>query len=183
MNELVFIESDLSFLKTRLQSSKFETCAILLTNPIKRGNFFRLLVREIHLVTPDGYRKRNTSQAIIDPLFLAPLVKKTKLNHFGLVFVHTHPGEQNVPNFSIIDDEGELLLSKFLKNRKLDGPHAALVFGENFCQCRILNSRKAVKVISIGKSRETLFDPVLNKSAIFSKILSLSAPSSVKNIA
>ncbi|MFA5833945.1 MAG: ThiF family adenylyltransferase [Bacteroidota bacterium] len=163
MNELIIIESDLVFLKTRLQSSKFETCAILLTNPIKRGDYYRLLVKEIHMVTPDGYRKRNTSQAIIDPLFLAPLVKRAKINGFGLVFVHTHPGEQSIPNFSTIDDDGEILLSKFIKSRKVEGPHAAIVFGENLCRSRILNSRKAVKVISIGKTRETLFDPVRNK--------------------
>ncbi len=158
MNELIFTEEDYSSLRTRLYDSKFESCAILSTSVVELPHAVRLLVRRINIAPPDGYRKRNTSSAILEPSFLAPIVKDARKHGNGLVFVHTHPWELGVPDFSTVDSKGEQILQEFLHGRGVIGPNAALVFGENHCKARLLGTDTGVSVLTIGATRRVIYD-------------------------
>jgi len=91
-------------------------------------------------------------------VYFAPIVKTALKQKEGLVFVHTHPGDVSVPSFSIIDDQGEQLLATFLRNRRLEGPHGALLFGRDHCRARLLGTHEELRVIAIGSSRRVLFE-------------------------
>lgn len=159
MNQLVFTEEDYLSLRLRLTDHTFESCAILTTSIVKTEQSTRLLVRQAQIAPPDAYRKRNTSAAILDPVFLAPLAKAAKTHGSGLVFVHTHPWDPDVPEFSSIDAAGEKLLQEFLHRRGVAGPHAALLLGKNRCVSRLLGTKAAVGVTTIGATRNVVFDP------------------------
>lgn len=159
MNQLIFTEEDYLSLRLRLIEATFESCAILMTSVVKIGQSAKLLVRQIQIAPPDAYRKRNTSAAILDPSFLVPFAKAAKAQGNGLVFVHTHPWDPNVPKFSPIDAAGEKLLQDFLDKRGVAGPHAALLFGKNGCVSRQLGTKAAISVTTIGATRTVIFDP------------------------
>lgn len=159
MTELILTEDDFISLRSRLFNSEFESFAILKTNVVRQRFHTRLLVCDVEVAPADAYRKRNTSRAVIDPEYLAPIVKKALKTGKGLVFVHTHPWDEDIPEFSSIDDQGEKLLQEFLKIRKLSGPHVALVFGKKSCRARFLGTRKELKVVALGGSQKVLFDP------------------------
>lgn len=159
MNQLIFIEEDYLSLRYRLADPTFESCAVLTTSVVKTGQSARLLVRQIQIAPPDAYRKRNTSAAILDPVFLVPLAKAAKTHGNGLVFVHTHPWDPGVPEFSSMDAAGEKLLQEFLDRRGVAGPHAALLFGKNRCVSRLLGTTIAIGVTTIGATRNVVFDP------------------------
>lgn len=158
MIELVFSEGDYSSLRARLHDSKFESCAILSTNVVVTSRSTRLLVQDIHIAPPDAYRKRNTSAAVLDPVFLAPIVKTALKHKRGLVFVHTHPWVTGVPTFSPVDDQGEQLLAAFMQKRGLVGPHGALLFGRELCRGRLLGTDQELRVSVIGLSRVIVFE-------------------------
>jgi molybdopterin/thiamine biosynthesis adenylyltransferase len=76
----------------------------------------------------------------------------------GLVFVHTHPWDAGVPEFSKTDDQGEQLLATFLRNRGLAGMHGSLLFGRDRCRGRVLGTDKELCVIAIGSSQRVVFE-------------------------
>jgi len=158
VNEIIFTERVFDTLRTSLLASKFESSAILIAHPVLRQSSTRLLVREVHHVPTGDYRKRNTSRAIVDPVFIAPLAKEAiRVNH-SLVFVHTHPFDTEVPLFSDIDDEGEALLREFLDRRGSKTPHAALVFSKRGCRARLLERNDPCTVLALGHKRRVEFE-------------------------
>jgi hypothetical protein len=150
MNDLIFPGQVFSGLKTLLLSHSTESAAILVTTPVKTKSGFRILVNDIHLPTDEAYLKKTGVDCQLKPEFLAPIVKKAKLNNKGLVFVHTHPGSINNPRFSPIDDKGEKTLCVFLEKRNVLGPHIALVVGPNGCTARFLGTFKKIRVMEVG---------------------------------
>jgi molybdopterin/thiamine biosynthesis adenylyltransferase len=76
----------------------------------------------------------------------------------GLVFMHNHPGEA-APRFSRTDDDGERLLSAFLRHRIPDSLHLAVLVTERGVHARVLGSRDPLRVIEVGIRRRVLFDP------------------------
>lgn len=159
MNEIVFPESVFDTLRKALLASTLESSAILVATPVGHGTSTRLLVGEVHHVPPSDYRKRNTSRVIVDPVFIAPLAKEAIRGGRSLVFVHTHPGDHDLPSFSAIDDDGEQSLLDFLSKRGSKAVHAALLFGQNACRARLLQNKAPCRVLAIGRQRRVEFEP------------------------
>jgi len=159
VNEIVLSEEVFQSIRTLLLNSKRESCAILLAHHAKQQDSTRLLVVDYVVAPLDAYRKRNTSSAVLDPSFFAPIVKRAQRTQMGIIFVHTHPWDQSIPRFSSIDDRGEQLLKAFLDSRGLQSPNAALLFGAKFCRGRLLATNDSVRVVVVGQTRSVVFDP------------------------
>ena len=159
MIELLFASEDYSSFRDRLLVGNFESCGVLFTNLVKTKNSVRLIVQQAVVAPPDAYRKRNTSQAILTPSFVASACKTALRNSQGLVFVHTHPWDENIPKFSSIDDAGENLIYDFLNSRGLKTPSLAMVFGRRHCRARLMPSGEDVKVLVIGNTQEIVAEP------------------------
>ena len=160
MNDLVFVHDSFEKLRTDLLRSELETCAILLANVAPKSEGARLLVKQAELPPEGAYVERTQYSAQLKPEYIAPLVKRAKIQRQALVFVHTHPGAISVPRFSPIDDRGEQVLEKFLKTREVAPPHAALVLGPDGCSARLLNSNMPVRVIQVGVNLDVIYDPI-----------------------
>jgi molybdopterin/thiamine biosynthesis adenylyltransferase len=144
-------------LRTRLHDPRLESCAVLTANLVNLNSASRLVARDVYVAPPDAYIKRNTSRAILHPTFIAPIVKQAVRKKQVLIFVHTHPWESGLPEFSAVDDEGEQTLLRFLSNRGVPDGSAAIVMGQERCRARALGRNTPIAVITIGQTREVAF--------------------------
>jgi hypothetical protein len=149
---LVFPEDRYRNLADKLLATPEESCAILLAGRAEYKGQVRLLVREVYQATADAYRKRSSIAAVLKPEFIAPIVKRALRTNSALVFCHTHPGAKNYPEFSTIDDAGEIPLAKYLAKRNANGPHAALVISPGGCRARVISTVDELRVLEIGTS-------------------------------
>lgn len=159
LNDLVFPNSDYDSLVQLLLDEDLESCAVLLTSAApKTDGERRLLVSEIHVAPPDAYSHRTEHSAELKPSYIAPLVKKARLNEKGIAFVHTHPLNHSTPDFSWIDDEGERLLVDFLNRRIKNILHCALVITHGGCRARVMESGELIRVIQVGSNVRVVSD-------------------------
>jgi hypothetical protein len=157
MTDLRIVSSDLAALRASLLVGEDERCAVLLVAHLE-GRRNALLVREVILTEDSDYSYRSSIRAELLPEFVARVTKRAKLANLGLVFVHTHPG-QDAPSFSRTDDEGERELAAFMVRRGLSQPHGALVLSEGGICARTLGTSEFLRVVSVGKNRTIEFDP------------------------
>lgn len=160
MIELVIAAHDLETLSTALTADDAEeACAVLLTAAAASGKGgVRLLVRTIQLAARGDYARQGELEAELTPDFVARITKQARTEGSGLVFVHSHPGD-NAPDFSPIDDFGEKRLAGFLSHRHPSRTHAALVLSRGGMNARILGTDERVRVIALGKYRRVAFEP------------------------
>jgi molybdopterin-synthase adenylyltransferase len=154
--DLIFPDNWYGSLSDSLLANREESCAILLTGRAEHKGRVRLLVREVHQATDDAYRKRSSISAELKPEFIAPIVKRALKINCALVFCHTHPGSQEYPAFSTIDDAGEIPLRNYLVKRGVQGPHAALVISPGGSRARIIATTDLLRVSEIGRSIRTV---------------------------
>lgn len=164
MIDLRIASSDLAALRAALLGHKNEQCAVLLAPRLEHGRH-ALLVREIILPGDADYTERSPIRAELRPEFVARVTKRAKLADVSLVFVHTHPGDQ-LPRFSVSDDEGERELAAFLARRGLKERHAALVLSEGGCCARALASSELIRIVSVGDRLMVEFDPYSKESEV-----------------
>jgi molybdopterin/thiamine biosynthesis adenylyltransferase len=166
MMELLLAEGDYAAIKAELYAGESENCAILFANQItKTDRTVRLLVRDIQLPLPADYTRKGMLEAELTPEFVARVTKRARREKRALVFVHSHPGS-DAPQFSVIDDAGEKLLSAFLAHRHPDFSHAALVISAGGVRARRLGGTEEIRVISVGPHRATLFDPASRETTV-----------------
>jgi molybdopterin-synthase adenylyltransferase len=158
MIELVLQSPHVAKFRTSLLNSEREECVVLFTREVARnGTASRLLVADYVVPHPDAYLRQGPLEAQLSPHFVARVAKRAKRERYGLVFVHSHPGEQR-PRFSTTDDEGEKHLAAFLRLRVPDATHGALVMSAGGAAARLLGSDKVLRVIEVGVRRRVLFD-------------------------
>lgn len=166
MTELVFASEDYTAVKDKLTRGETEKCAVLHANQVKRSDkSVRLLVREIVWPSPDDYTRTGLLEAELSPAFVARVTKRARLAGSALVFVHSHPGS-GAPKFSHIDAEGEKHLRAFLGHRHPTLQHAAVVVSEGGARARCLGMTEEIRVISLGPTREVVFDPVVDELSV-----------------
>lgn len=159
MTELVLTSDIWRALRTQLLAGQAEACAILFTRQVTRDDGrVRLLVREVDVPSPADYTRRGRIEAELKPEVVARVTKRARLAGYGLVFVHSHPGSSS-PVFSDVDDRGESQLSAFLAHRHSGVMHAAMVISAGGVRARGLGSNDDMHVISLGTTRDVLFDP------------------------
>lgn len=157
MTDLVLTESLYAELQ-ELAGFKDERCAVLLTRQVEIANRARLVASEVVVPNEADYSRRTPVEAELTPDFVAKVTKRARLESFGLVFAHTHLGDQP-PHFSPADDRGEQHLAAFLAKRHPHVQHAALVISRGGVRARQLGCMKEMRVISVGRTRDVLFDP------------------------
>lgn len=165
MIELTIAAHEANALVNHVTGSETELCAILYTNEYKRGDgLVRVLVRDVEIPSMHDYSRKGALEAELRPEFVARVSKRARLDKTGLVFVHSHPG--NVPpNFSPVDDEGELHLTRFLSHRNPNATHLAVVISRGGVCARRVGTREKVRVVSLGEDREVLYPKLHSTSA------------------
>lgn len=159
MIELVLSEDDLAALKAELLDGGTEKCAVLFASQAVRADgTLRLLVRELRFPDLTDYARKGLLEAELKPEFVARVTKRARIESWGLIFVHSHPGTQP-PRFSTIDDEGEKHLALFLARRHSSVTHGAIVISHGGVSARRIGADEPMRVIAIGIDREVIFDP------------------------
>jgi molybdopterin-synthase adenylyltransferase len=161
VRELVFADNGFSDLASELLRADDETAAVLFVNVVGRGEYGeRLLVREVCKAPSDAYEQRSPVAIVLSPSFVSWVAKQALGRRQGLIFAHTHPFCQGVPEFSPVDDGGEKSLAEFLLRRFPAVPHGALVLSEGGCRARVLGTDEPMRVVQVGRTLQFLFDPM-----------------------
>jgi hypothetical protein len=132
-----FVKSDYERIQTHLLQNNIEQAAFLLAGVSRSQQQTALLVREIIVVPPDGFIKQSGVYLEIDPAFMAPIIKKARINKLSVISLHSHPFSGSSVGFSGIDDRGEAELISKIQQRVSNIPHATMVFGQSSVDARI----------------------------------------------
>lgn len=119
-----------------LSSAPREAAAVLIAGRSTAEGRSRLLVREVIPIPREHYLIQEELRVSISPLFLAPLIKRARLEGWSLVLAHSHPFGDPV-SFSHVDDVGEARLMPTFFLRAPDRPHATLVVGRSSFDARV----------------------------------------------
>ena len=159
MIELVLAAEDVDAIRRELIGGEAEGCAILYaTDLVRPDGKRRLLVRDVQFPGEADYSRRGYLEAELNPECVARVTKRARHEKCALVFVHSHPGTK-APVFSMIDEEGEERLAKFLAHRHPELAHAALVVSAGGMQARRLGTTEVIRVVGIGGHRQVLVEP------------------------
>lgn len=158
MIELIFPDGRLRRLRDDIWHDDLETAAILLCEPARSEDDWRLTVREMHVVPPEASLVRTATAVVVDPAFGLPIEKKARIERLSLVYCHTHPHQTKNVAFSSIDDDAEIELAKYAEGRIPGVPHCALVFGGEAVASRRLGTRENVKVTEIQHEDAATYD-------------------------
>jgi len=136
MSRLIFPAPSWSTLLAALESTDgLESAAILLVAP-SAGDPFRVLVHDVVVVPSAAYEVRTPFNLTISQSFLAAVTKRARLEHLGVVLVHTHPGTE-WPTFSPVDQSSAPALADFFIGRSPTGIHGFLVLGGHGFEGRV----------------------------------------------
>lgn len=128
---------DYDFLRRHLLGrAPYEEAGILLAGLCTTKDLIELLVREVVPVPGDAYLTSGGMYLEIDPEFLAPLIKRCRLEGFSFILTHSHPFSSSV-SFSGIDDAGEVRLFEKIQQRVPNVPHGAIVMGHDSVSARV----------------------------------------------
>lgn len=161
MIELVLGAEDSVRLRADLVGNDTERCAVLYASQTTRADgTIRLLTRETQFAEDGDYTRKGWLEAELNPAFVARVAKRARREKLAIVFAHSHPGSEP-PMFSPVDSRGEVHLSAFLERRHPGLAHAAMVISAGGVRARRLGPGEEIRVVSIGKNRDILFDPLL----------------------
>ncbi len=136
-----------------------ERCAILFASAVALPNDqARLIVNDIKFPEDESYSSRSELNAELTPAYIAHIGKTAARNNWSIVFLHSHPGTAP-PEFSSIDDRGEVPLAKFLSARGSGGLHGSVVVSVGGWRGRALGTQNPMRIVSIGSRVQTLFEP------------------------
>lgn len=140
-----------------------EEAAILIAGVAETAEAIRLLVREVVPVPEPAFHSKGPAYLSIDPDFLAPLVKRCRLEGRAFALAHSHPFSHGGVHFSGIDDAGERALFPRILARVPGRPVGALVFGPDAVAARAwlpgtTGSSPLERLVVVGKQLEVL-DP------------------------
>lgn len=159
MIELVLAADDATAIRSGLTGATTEACAILYTSQVTRTDgTVRLLVREVEFANPEDYTRQGPLEAELRPDVVARATKRARRDQLGIVFVHSHPGNE-APHFSSVDDEGEVHIAAFLAHRHPDRIHTAVVVSLGGMRARRIGTSEEVRIIAIGSNRDVVFEP------------------------
>jgi hypothetical protein len=159
--DLAFPAPQLAKLRAQLAHCNLESAAILLAVPVPRGeNGPRLLVKAMAIPTEADYLTRTATEVELKPEFALLFEKTAARQGWSLVYVHTHPAQENEPSFSPIDDRAEARLASYARMRSPQALHVALLLGKERLIARELGASNPVRVLEVGDRIEHAYDPV-----------------------
>lgn len=159
MIDLRLQDGDVSRIVGELVGRETERCAILLASRVVLSDGLeRFVVTRIEYPDNANYSDRTPLSAELKPDYVAHIGKVAARENLSVVFVHSHPGSAP-PEFSRTDDQGEILLAKFLSVRAPDTKHVAVVVSAGGWRARCLGTKTPLRIISVGAQLQVLFDP------------------------
>ncbi|MGH6810784.1 MAG: HesA/MoeB/ThiF family protein [Methylocella sp.] len=152
MIKLVFPKSELSDLARQFRAERLESFALILARPVQTSaKDWRLLVQSIHVPAPAEYEQRSEVSVRPSAAFRLALEKRASRAGLSLIYCHSHPLESGIPLFSRIDDETEMPLATYSRDRIGKMPHIALLVGAEGFRARELGCGGAVDLYEIGR--------------------------------
>jgi molybdopterin/thiamine biosynthesis adenylyltransferase len=129
-----------------------EEGALMLAHQAERNGGLILIVAELFKIPDQGFIHKSGGGLTIDPEFLAPVIKRARLDDMSIILAHSHPFSDRDVWFSSIDDAGERSLMPKLQERVPGRPHAAMVFGKRSLAARVwlANSNGSVDVEKVA---------------------------------
>lgn len=165
VRRLIFLAADFARLRAHvLDGGEDEEAAVLLAGVGRTPRDVRLLVRE-EIPVPDGaFLSKGRAGLTINPDFLAPLVKRCRVEGWAFVLVHSHPFAGAGVRFSAIDDGGEQALFPRIQGRAPGLPVGAIVFGRESLDGRLwlpgeAAGRPVDRVVVVGTNRLAWLPP------------------------
>lgn len=153
MIEIRFRKNAFARLKSHLIRSGHadEEGALLLVREVESPGRRVLLIVDVLPVPDAGLMHKGPGGLIVDPEFLAPVIKRARADGLGVLITHSHPFSDQTVGFSSIDDRGEHLLMPKLLERIPNRTHGAIVFGKRSLAARVWlpghNSSVAVDLV------------------------------------
>lgn len=135
-----------------------ETCAVGFTRGTAQGSRLecRLVVAAAEIAPEDAYVDRTPISASLSPGYLMDVANRARAGGFGIVLIHSHPGDPDVPRFSRVDDDGETSLAGYFRGRVKGVPHLAMVVSPGGARARFLGTADAVGLVEVGASLRDL---------------------------
>lgn len=153
MNQLLLTPGVASLIRDKLLSSDRETAGILYAHCVRTTLGFRLLYRDFWLPPEEAYLQRTNDSIRLSPDFLAPALKKARVNHWSVLLTHTHPWPGLV-SASAVDLQGESVLMPTVFNRIPNLPHGRLILGHHDYEAALLTEESGaesrLKVVELG---------------------------------
>lgn len=110
------------------------------------------VVAAVELVPDSAYEQRDAVSAVLRPPFLVEVANRARAGRFNVVLIHSHPWSKGSPDFSQVDDDGEVALAEYFNRRVSGGSHLALVVGPEGCRARRLGAGVEVPVWEVGET-------------------------------
>jgi molybdopterin/thiamine biosynthesis adenylyltransferase len=89
--------------------------------------------------------------AELTPDFLVEVSNEARRLGAGVVLVHTHPNAAGIPDFSPVDDDGEVPLRAFFCTLFPARTHFAMVVGPDGANARVLGASERVTIEIVGR--------------------------------
>ncbi len=118
-------------LKKHLFKNRKEQGAFLFSDVIAEPDELRLVVKDLYLISPDGWELQEENFLEMKDEERAKIMKIARDKNFAVIDCHSHPGANDYVWFSPSDRRGIEEFAAYAR-WKLDGkPFAALVWGES----------------------------------------------------
>jgi molybdopterin-synthase adenylyltransferase len=140
-----------------LLADEQETCAVLFTRA--GGSEGAWIVTDWVIAPAAAYSHRDNLSAELKPSYLVEISNRARKEKLGVTLVHTHPQANGSPQFSPVDDDGEIPLAEYFHRRVPGTDHLTLVIGPEGCRARRLGTTQEVAVWEVGSCVRVLFHP------------------------
>ncbi|QPB24579.1 ThiF family adenylyltransferase [Rhizobium sp. 007] len=151
MSGLRFTSEAYAELQTRLfAESDVESCAVAYLDYSAGADTW--IVCAIAIPSDTVYERRTSDAAVLSAGHVVEIANRARAENYSVAMIHTHPHSAGFPEFSPVDDSGELELAEFFGRRIPRGKHLALVVGRDGCRARVLGQRQEVPVWEVGSS-------------------------------
>ena len=157
---ITFTKKDFEAAYFHLLRGEDEEAAFFVGGLSQTSERLNLLVREVIPVPEEGFIKKGRAHLTIAPEFMAPIIKRARLDNLCVISAHSHPFSDGGSAFSSIDDYGDDLLMPKIQGRAPNRPHATMVFGRSSLDARVWEPRKteSVQVDTVRVIGETIRD-------------------------
>ena len=137
MKRIIFTKKDLELLRSHLLRSSVEEAAIIICGISETQEHVDFLVREVIPVPNEAFLTKESAFLKVSPEFLAPIIKRCRLQGLSVILAHSHPFSGNSVTFSFIDDFGEKELIPKIRARIPNRYHGAIVLGRSSIDAKI----------------------------------------------
>lgn len=131
-----------------------ESCAVGFARFSSVGECW--VVTDVETAPERAYERRDHISAVLTSTYLVEIANRARKDDLSVILIHTHPHAKGVPEFSCVDDDGEISLLDFFSRRAPAGNHLAMVIGPEGVTSRRLGTHEEILVWEIGENLEKL---------------------------